>query len=417
MTDNENASRQAAFYDVGTVAVAEAVKQGGLTSFLSVPFPSLAAAISGFRMGDLTIIMGDSWAGKTTFALDLVCRLLEMGWNGPRGSILKPNERIGWLALEDDAETFATRLAGKVSGIPPHLIMYRNREDWDEEELEHLQAATGNWQAREGMQLVHLCRDAFEDNESVHTSLELWLAHLRNEGNPCRFLALDYLQLLALYFPSASTSVWASMGDAFNWLLGLAQRYTLHILALAIPRKPLSGFRRDRLTMSDVLGPMTQIAGAQNIIAIYKGFTPDGRGWATLDVLKTRFGRGTLRKIALRFDDDTLSFIDEGGLEPPSLKPEPVRARVGEVETQIVQALAGWAEIGKHCEDDRLVFRANDLLSDVKVEGTQRGQETKLGNALRNLGYQSQNRRHEGMPVKCYTIPIKAVQQWAKRLE
>jgi len=407
----------APFYQTGPVAVAKRVQDGKLTPFLSVPYPSLSASISGLRMRELTIIVGNSYSGKTTFALDLACRTIELSWDGPKGSILKPDERIGWLALEDDVETFTTRLAGKVAGIPPHLLMYRTREDWDAEELVNLQAATGKWQNHYGKQLTYLCRDAFEGNEEVYSRLETWLDGLRSEGHPCRLLILDYLQLLALHFPGGGKSVWVAMGEAFDWLLSLAQRFGLHILALAIPRKPVAGFQQNRLSMVDILGPMAQIAGAHNIIALYRAFTPDSEGWAVLDVLKTRFGKATLRRIALRFEDDTLSFVDEGGLEPPDLKPEPIRARVGELETQVIQALVGWAEAGRHCEGDTLIFQANDLLSVVQVEGTQRGQETKIGNALRNLGYQTRPVRRGGPSLKCYVIPTKAMQQWRKRLD
>lgn len=379
----------------GTIALAEKVKKGKTVPFLEVPYPSMAPSIPGLRAGEITILAGETWAGKTTFGLDLLCSVTPQ---------LDDDEFVAFVALEDDTETFLTRLLGKVSGINPRHLMFRRPEEWTEEELLEIDSAARDWESREGSKLLYYCSEHFASDGKALKKIREWLEVQRQQPRTLRLLVIDYLQLLT---GQGRGSLHERERQSFRSLERIAQQFGTHIIVISALRKPLPGVNRNKVQIADISGSGLQGYGAQVILGITRCLQLDGTPWARIDVLKSRWASASFPVIGLTFDPQRLTFVDNGGRLPQDAKPRMEKPSLGVLEKQLIRALAEWAS---DKDDETLRFCAADLIPHVEAEGTPKAQEIAIGRALHNLGWKSSRVYRERQQRREYAVPVARLQ-------
>jgi archaellum biogenesis ATPase FlaH/ribosomal protein L37AE/L43A len=303
--------------------------RGGRPRGISSGWPDLDRLVGGVRMGEVTLITGDTASGKSTFASQFALHMARAG----TPTLFAP--------FELGAKRQIAKFVRQASGSAPDLLSD--------------QAIEATLDELDRLPLLLLQRYGTITRESVRQTLS-WC--IRRAG--VRFVVLDHLHFMVQEGPDERQELDAMM----RLCAEIAVDYRVHIVVVAHPRQHASSTERDRdnriIQASDLKGSAGLKQLSDNIWSIWRPRKADrsdskvdeSSGTAVLYALKNRDDYGSEGSVAFRFDLQSARFCDP--TEPParrvvaelaaalpvSSEPRPRRLRVRRVEQESTTAPA-----------------------------------------------------------------------------
>ncbi|KAJ3362381.1 hypothetical protein GGF32_006216, partial [Allomyces javanicus] len=248
------------------------------TSFWGHPlpadFPTLAKALKGLRLGEMTVFTGPTGAGKTTFLTQYSLALMQTGVRTLWGSFELPNHVL--------QRKMVCQLRKK------------RFHDFTEAEL---------GESLETLQRLPLWMLPFYGTTSISNILDSMARAVEEHG--VQHILLDNLQ----FFLSAQGDRFVDklqiQENAVHEIRQFASSKNVHVTVVAHPRKELG---TSKLTIDSIAGTAKTAQEADNVLLLQR----TDRGDMTLEIHKNRFD-GSIARIPLAFSEDGAVYSEKFG--------------------------------------------------------------------------------------------------------
>ncbi len=254
--------------------------------FVSTWYEDLDTTLVGFQPGQLIIVAGRPWAGKTAFMMNMMAEQAKKGI------------KVGMISLEMESKELIWRMFSSETAIPYHRI---KKNDLTEEERLMIKEQCSKLEKN-----MHIIDDAYS-----LTQIKAKCKALAKQW--CKAIYIDYLQLISMWQKS-----WD--GNRNNEVSFLSRELKLLSKTIKCPLVVWSQLSRavesranKRPILSDLRDSWSIEQDADTVIMLYRwdyyntDEVPDG----ILDVLIRKHRSGDTKEIPMKFDWPTVKIRNQ----------------------------------------------------------------------------------------------------------
>lgn len=250
--------------------------------------PSIDYAINDLAPGCVTVIVGRTNAGKTTFTKQIISNAINNG------------NKVFCVSGEGDQEVFINEIYKNVIGRnQDYFDTVKINKRFHKEPKREVQEALEKW--HKGKLVV------FSKGESKLKSIEELFNMISYEIKIKKHNLVVIDNMMSLLTVSNNGDKNQSQGDFMQKCCDIAKAYSTHIVVVVHPRKPAGG-KIQEIDIENISGSMDIGNKADNIISVSRKKQEEGEDdfqeGGEIEVLKNRY-YSELPKIDTYFDKDT----------------------------------------------------------------------------------------------------------------
>lgn len=249
--------------------------------FVSTGYEDLDTTLVWFQPGQLIIVAGRPWAGKTAFMMNMMAEQAKKGI------------KVGMISLEMESKELIWRMFSSETGIPYHRI---KKNDLSEEEKQTIKDQCIKLEKN-----MHIIDDAY-----TLTQIKAKCKALAKQW--CKAIYIDYLQLISMGQKS-----WD--GNRNNEVSFLSRELKLLAKTIKVPlivgsqlSRAVEGRANKRPILSDLRDSWSIEQDADTVIMLYRDdyYNTDSAPDGILDVLIRKHRSGDTKEIPMKFDWPTV---------------------------------------------------------------------------------------------------------------
>lgn len=232
--------------------------------------------------GCVTVIVGRTNAGKTTFTKQIITNAINKG------------NKVYCVTGEGDQEVFINEIYKNVIGKNPlYYDLKKNHKRYAKEPKKEVLEALREWHRKK---LV-----LFSKGESRLKTMEQLFDVISNEIKIKRHNLVVIDNLMSLLTIERNQTKNDAQGEFIQQCCDIAKVYSTHIIVVVHPKKPDGNDRS--LDIENISGSMDIGNKADNVIGLYRNKEGEEKG-GRIKVLKNRY-YSELPEVETKFDEDT----------------------------------------------------------------------------------------------------------------
>ena len=241
-------------------------------------------AINDLAPGCVSVIVGRTNAGKTTFTKQIISNAIALG------------NKVFCVTGEGDQEIFINEIYKNVIGRNDayYDIKKRNKRYYKEPKKDVLDALA-SW--HKGKLVIFNKGDSeLKSMEQLFNTISYEIKHKKHN-----LVIID--NLMSLLTISSSSEKNDAQGDFIQRCCDISKAYNTHILVVVHPRKPMHAKESKELNIENISGSMDIGNKADNIISVTRSYDDDTIS-GSIKVLKNRY-YSDLPEVYTQFDEET----------------------------------------------------------------------------------------------------------------
>jgi len=253
-------------------------------------------AINDLAPGCVTIIVGRTNAGKTTFTKQIISNAIDLG------------NKVFCVTGEGDQEIFINEIYKNVIGRNEELFnkIKVNKRYYKEPKKEVLDALA-RWHKNK-LVIFNKGDSKLKSMDQLFDTISYEIKHKKHN-----LVIID--NLMSLLTISTSNEKNDAQGEFIQKCCDIAKAYNTHIIVVVHPRKPINGKESKEINIENISGSMDIGNKADNIISVTRDYSQGATG-GSIKVLKNRYF-SQLPEVETHFEEETgllLGINDETGL-------------------------------------------------------------------------------------------------------